>query len=222
MSGLAHPFKENVPMPKIWARRSSSSAQKVYWALEELGIDYEQVDAGRSFGIVHTPEYLAKNPNGLVPTLEEPDGFTLYESNAIIRYLAGGAGDDRFWPKDPRVRADADRWMEWANSTLLPAVNPIFAKLVLRIGQPYEPAEIDDQIARSKKAFATLSSRLADQPYVAGEHLTFGDIPLGMIVNRWFKLPIERPSLPVIEAYYARLSERPAYRRNVVEAPPVI
>ncbi|MDX9999550.1 MAG: glutathione S-transferase family protein [Phenylobacterium sp.] len=209
-------------VPRIWARRSSSSAQKVYWTLEELGLPYEQIDAGRSFGVVDTPEYRAKNPNGLVPTLEEPDGFTLWESNAIIRYLGGRHGAPHFWPDDVRVRADADRWMEWANSTLLPAVNPIFARLVLRHGGEADAEFVAAQVARSKTAFAILSDRLADRPFVAGDHLTFGDIPLGMIVNRWFKLPIERPELPVISAYYARLQQREPYVRNVVNAPPVI
>jgi glutathione S-transferase len=222
MTAAPPPERTTETMLKIWARRSSSSAQKVYWALDELGLAYEQIDAGRSFGVVDTAAYREKNPNGLVPTLEEPDGFTLFESNAIIRYVAGRDGSDPFWPADLRVRADSDRWMEWANSTLLPAVNPIFGKLVMRAGEPYDPKDIDDQIARSEKAFGILSRQLATRPYVAGDHLTFGDIPLGMIINRWFKLPIERPDLPVIAAYYARLAERPAYRRNVVEAPPVI
>lgn len=210
------------PMTKIWARRSSSNAQKVYWTLDELGVPHEQIDAGRSFGVVDTPEYRAKNPNGLVPTLEEADGFTLYESNAIIRYLAAQHGGDGFWPADPRVRADADRWMEWANSTAVPAINPIFGKLVMRAGQPHDPKEIEEAIAKSERALLILTRRLEDRPFVAGDRLTFGDIPLGMIINRWFGLPIERPSLPGVDAYYARLSERPAYRRNVIEAPPVI
>jgi glutathione S-transferase len=213
---------DDAPARKIWARRSSSSAQKVYWTLDELGLAHEQIDAGRSFGVVDTPEYRAKNPNGLVPTLEEADGFTLFESNAIIRYLADQHGRPHFWPEDLRQRADSDRWMEWANSTLLPAVNPIFGKLVMSSGGPPPPGFMEDQIARSTAAFDILSRRLDDRPFVAGEHLTFGDIPLGMIVNRWFKLPIERPRLPGIADYYARLSARAPYVANVVNAPPVI
>jgi glutathione S-transferase len=209
-------------MLKIWARRSSSSAQKVYWTLDELKVPHQQIDAGRSFGVVNTPEYRAKNPNGTVPTLEEDDGFTLYESNAIIRYIAGQYGAPTFWPDDLRQRADADRWLEWSNSTALPAINPIFGKMVMRVGEPYDPKEIDELIAKSKAALTILSQRLADRPFVAGDQLTFGDITLGMLINRWFSLPIERPSLPVIDAYYARLSKREAYVRNVVQAPPVI
>ena len=209
-------------MTKIWARRSSSSAQKVYWALEELGVPYEQVDAGRSFGIVKEPAYLAKNPNGVVPTLEEPDGFVLWESNAIVRYLAAKHGQGGLWPSDPYQRADADRWMDWSTTTATPAINPLFGKLVMRWSETRDEAEIAEHIRQSDEVLRRLAITLERQPYVAGDHLTVGDIPLGMIINRWFTLPIERPPLPVIEAYYARLSERPAYRRNVIEAPPVI
>lgn len=209
-------------MVKIWARRSSSSAQKVYWTLEELGVDYEQIDAGRSFGIVDTPEYRAKNPNGLVPTLEEADGFTLYESGAIVRYLAAQHGAPIFWPEDLRVRAEADRWSEWAGSTLVPAVNPIFVKLILKLGPPASKEEIEAQIEKARAAFDILSARLSDSPYAAGRDLTYGDITLGMIVNRWFSLPITRPDLPVISAYYERLKTHEAFVRNVVQAPPVI
>ena len=209
-------------MTKIWARSSSSSAQKVFWALEELGVDYEQVDAGRSFGIVKDPDYLAKNPNGLVPTLEEPDGFVLWESNVIVRYLAARHGEGSLWPTDPRRRADADRWMDWSTTTATPAINPLFGKLVMRWSPVQDPAEIDAHIRQSDEVLRRLVPTLERQPYVAGDHLTVGDIPLGMIINRWFSLPIERPSLPVVEAYYDRLRDRPAYRRNVVEAPPVV
>lgn len=209
-------------MVKIWGRRSSSSAQKVFWTLEELGVDYEQVDAGRSFGVVDTPEYRAKNPNGLVPTLEEADGFTLYESGAIVRYLAAQHGAPIFWPEDLRVRAEADRWSEWASSTLVPAVNPIFVKLVLQADRPTPAGEVEAQIERAEAAFEVLASRLAENPYAAGRDLTYGDVTLGMIVNRWFSLPIARPSLPVIAAYYERLQTHEAFVRNVVQAPPVI
>ncbi len=207
---------------KIWARRSSSSAQKVYWALDELGVPHEQIDAGRSFGVVGDPGYLAKNPNGLVPTLEEPDGFTLWESNAIVRYLAAKHGAGTLWPDDPRARADSDRWMDWADMAAKPAINPLFAKLVMQWQPIQGPDEIAQRIAESDKVLRRLATTLETRPYVGGDTLTIGDISLGMIINRWFQLPIERPALSAIEAYYARLGERPAYRRNVIEAPEVI
>lgn len=209
-------------LTKIWSRRSSSSAQKVFWALEELGVPYEQIDAGRSFGVVGDQAYLDKNPNGLVPTLEEPDGFVLWESNAIVRYLAAKYGEGSLWPDDLQRRADADRWMDWTTTTAIPAINPLFGKLVLHPSPATTQAEIEGHIQASETVLKRLAITLERRPYVAGDSLTVGDIPLGMIINRWFTLPIARPSLPVIEAYHRRLSERPAYLRNVVGAPPVI
>lgn len=206
---------------RIWARRSSSSAQKVYWTLDELAVEHEQIDAGRSFGIVDTPEYLGKNPNGLVPVLETSDGFVLWESNAIVRYLAASHGEGTFWPSDPRARASSDRWMDWADGTAKAAINPIFSKLVMG-WEAYTAAEIDVHIAKSDAVLRRFAAWIGGRRYVAGDTLTIGDIPIGMILNRWFQLPIERPALPAVEAYYERLRERPAYVRNVVGAPAVI
>lgn len=206
---------------RIWSRRSSSSAQKVYWALDELGVAHEQVDAGRSFGIVDTPDYLAKNPNGLVPTLETSDGFVLWESNAIVRYLAASYGEGTLWPTDLRERASSDRWMDWADGTAKAAINPIFSKLVMG-WEASTPAEIDAHITKSDVVLRRFAGWIGGRRYVGGDTLTIGDIPIGMILNRWFQLPIERPALPAVEAYYDRLRERPAYVRNVVEAPAVI
>lgn len=207
------------------SRDSSDRRAPQNWqggALEELGVPYEQIDAGRSFGVVDDPAYREKNPNGLVPTLEEPDGFVLWESNAIVRYLAARYGEGGLWPSDLQQRADADRWMDWTTTTAIPAINPLFVKLVLHPVDTTTSGEIDGHIQASTTVLKRLAGTLERRPYVAGDRLTAGDIPLGMIINRWFKLPIERPSLPIIEDYYQRLSERPAYRRNVVEAPPVV
>jgi glutathione S-transferase len=206
---------------RIWARRASSSAQKVYWALDELGVAHEQIDAGRTFGIVDTPEYLAKNPNGLVPTLETSDGFILWESNAIIRYLAASHGEGTLWPTNLRERASSDRWMDWADGTAKAAINPIFSKVVMG-WEPYTTAEIEAYIAKADEVLRRFAPWIEGRRYVAGDTLTIGDIPLGMNLNRWFQLPIERPALPAVEAYYERLRARPAYVRNVVEAPRVI
>lgn len=207
---------------KIWARRSSSSAQKVFWTLAELDVPHLQIDAGRSFGVTDTPEYLAKNPNGLIPTLEEDDGFVLWESHAIVRYLAAKHGSGSFWPEDFRRRADADRWMDWATTTATPAINPIFVRLILKPAPAPPAAELHAMIARTQAPLALLSEVVMRHDYVAGDHLTAGDIPIGMMLNRWFSLPIDRPEYPALDAYYARLKTRPAYVRHVVEAPPVI
>jgi len=203
-------------MLKIWGRANSINVQKVLWCCAEMSLPYERVDAGGQFGVNNTPEYLAMNPNGLVPTVD--DGFILWESHAIVRYLARKHGLGTLWPKDDKAAADADRWMEWYSTTLWNNLRPVFWNLV-RV----EPGKRDMKAVeegRSKMAdnLKMVENRLASHPFVAGNALTVGDIPMGVAVHRWFNLPIERPDLPRLAAYYERLKQRPAYARHCAVA----
>lgn len=194
---------------KIWGRLSSINVQKAVWALDECRLRYERLDAGGAFGIVNSPEYRRMNPNGLVPVLEEDDGFTLWESNAIIRYLAGRHPEAGLLPADPRVRADADRWMDWQCTAATPALRDVFWQLVRMKPEERVPATIARSVEASAAAAHILDARLADRPYVAGDVFTMGDIPVGCHVKRWLALPIERPPLPNLERWFARIAERP-------------
>lgn len=200
-------------MRRIWGRLSSVNVQKVVWAAEELGLAYERIDAGGAFGRNRTAEYLAMNPNGLVPVLEE-DGFTLWESNAIVRYLGHG-NPGPAWPKDPRARATADRWMDFQMSALSEPMRVIFWTLV----RTPEPQRDMEAVARAVEAavpkWAVLDDQLARTPYLAGAEFTLGDIPLGCVVHRWFSLPIARPEQAHLRAWYDRLLARPAYATHV-------
>ena len=206
-------------MTKIWSRRSSSNAQKVYWALAELNVPHEAINAGGDYGIVNAPEYQRKNPNGLVPTLEEDDGFVLFESNAIVRYLADQHGRGTLQPENPRQRARSDSFTDWTSTTLEPPIGGLWVRRVLKRQRPDLPPD-DVLIANAGKALQILSDALSPEGYLLGPTLTIGDIPLGVLVNRWFKLPLEvRPDLPRIKRYHELLSTRPAYQKHVIEAP---
>jgi len=204
---------------KIWARRSSSNAQKVFWALAELDVPHQQINAGAKYGIVDEPDYRRKNPNGLVPTLEEDDGFVLWESNAIVRYLADQHGRGTLQPTDARQRARADSWMDWTTTTLEPSVNGLWLRRVLGRDRPGLAAD-DVLIANAIKALTLLAERLAPDGYLLGEPLSIGDIPLGVLVNRWFVLAIPHPELPRVRRYHELLSTRNAFREHVIGAPP--
>lgn len=208
-------------MTKIWARRSSSAAQKVFWTLAELGIPHEQINAGAAYGVVDDPEYRRKNPNGLVPTLEEPDGFVLWESHAIVRYLALREGTSRLAPSNARQRARADSFMDWTSNTLQPPVGALWVRRVLHRELPYQPPD-DALIASAAQALTILSRELSPERFLLGNELSIGDIPLGVMVHRWFTLPIERPELPRVRAYYDALLTRAAYREHVVAPPPLV
>ncbi|WP_375460532.1 glutathione S-transferase family protein [uncultured Enterovirga sp.] len=204
---------------KLWGRLSSINVQKVVWALDELHLRYERVDAGGAFGIVNTPEYRRMNPNGLVPVLEESDGFSLFESNAIIRYLVARHPGSTLLPADLRMRADAERWMDWQATTATPALRDVFWQLVRTKPEARDASVIAQSTGASAAMAHIIDARLADRPYLAGDSFSMGDIPLGCHVKRWLALPIERPSLPNLEAWFARISERPGAR--VVMAVPL-
>lgn len=201
-------------MLKVWGRASSNNVQKVTWCCDELGLPYERVDAGGNFGGTDTPEYRAMNPNGLVPTLQD-DGLTLWESNAIVRYLSARHGAGTLWPEDPARRALADRWMDWQTGTFWAAFRSAFLGLT-RPSFGASAGEIEESLARTADALTILDEHLSHTEYVGGEALTMGDVSLGPGVYRWLNVGSGRPSLPNLEAWHERLAQRPAYHKNVM------
>jgi glutathione S-transferase len=197
---------------KLWGQPKSINVQKVLWALEELHLEYDRVDAGGAFGKVKDPAYLALNPNGLIPTLED-DGVPLWESNAILRYLFSRYGKAPSEPADPLVRARADGWTEWFSSTFWPPTRVLLVQLVRTPEDKRERPVIDAAKTQVLAALAVLEGQLKKQPFVAGDQFTFGDIPLGAAAQRWFNLPIPRPAHPSVEAWYARIKERPGFKK---------
>jgi glutathione S-transferase len=200
-------------MLKIWGRTNSINVQKVLWCCGELDLPYERIDAGMQFGVNNTPEYKALNPNALVPTISD-DGFVLWESHAIVRYLSRKHGSGRLWPEDTRIHADADRWMEWYNTTMWLNLRPVFWNLVRTAPEKRNMKEIEESRQKLASNLAIVDARLADRPYMAGANFTMADIPMGVAAYRWFNLPIERPALPHFEAWYKRICERPAFRQH--------
>lgn len=197
-------------MLKIWGRLSSINVQKVVICARELGLPFERIDVGGKFGGVDTPAYTALNPNRMIPTIED-GGFVLWESNAIVRYLARTYGNGTLWPADPRVAADADRWMDWQTTTLSPAMVEAFRQLV-RI----EPARRDMEVVaasirETEPVIAMLDARLDGRSHVAGDALSMGDVPLACAAHRWQGLPCDKLPRPNIEAWLSRLRERPAF-----------
>ena len=201
-------------MLKIWGRVNSINVQKVLWCCGELELQYDRIDAGMQFGVNNTSEYKAKNPNALVPTIED-DGLVLWESQAIVRYLARKHGLGSLCPSDPQTCADADRWMDWNATTVWLHLRPVFWNLVRTPPEKRDMALVNDSRAKLAANMAILDAHLANRQYVAGDRLTMGDIPLGTAVQRWFNLPIEREPMDNLEAYYRRLQTRPAFRQHV-------
>ena len=203
-------------MLKIYGRNTSVNVMKVLWACVELNLPFTREDVGGNFGKTREPWYLAMNPNARVPTIDD-DGFTLWESNTIVRYLAAKHGRGTLWPDDPKTRADGERWMDWQLSVFGPAITPVFWQLIRTPAEKRDMAAVEAGRKASAEALAMLDARLADRDFVAGTALTCGDIPVGAMVHRWYALPIERPKLPNLDRYYARLGERPGYKAHCMQ-----
>ena len=185
------------------------------WCCEELDVSYHRVDVGGPFGGNREPEYLRLNPNGLVPTISD-GGFVLWESNAIVRYLAARHGMGTLCPEDLAERADADRWMDWQLGTLWASFRAAFVGLIRTPPEKRDRANIARAIRKTAGNLDLLDAHLAGRDYVTGPSLTVADIPLGVTAYRWFTLDIERPAMPNLEAWYERLRARGPYRAIVM------
>lgn len=200
-------------MLKIWGRTNSVNVKKALWTAEELGVNYERIEAGMQFGVNKTPEYLRMNPTGLVPTIDD-DGFVLWESHTIVRYLAAKHGAGTLWPTDLRLRADAERWMDWA-FTFQNAMRAVFWGLIRTPAEKRDMKAIEEGRRKCIELLAIPEAGLAGKQYVAGNTFTMGDIPLGCEVQRWMRVPIERPAFPNVQAWFERLRERPPFSKLV-------
>lgn len=199
----------------VFGRATSINVQAVVWTLAELGLPFERLDFGHSYGGLETPEYLAMNPNGLVPVLRD-EQVTMFESGAILRYLANRYARFPFWPEDPVARAPVDMWAEWGKSTLQPGfLMPIFWP-VMRTAPDARPAGFDASLAAFERNLGILAAQIGDGPWVLGDAFTLADIQCGSLLYRYYTLDLPRSEIPGIAAYYARLSERPGYAEHVM------
>lgn len=200
-------------MLKIWGRSNSINVQKVLWTCAELGLPYERIDAGMQFGVNNTPEYRAMNPNALVPLIND-DGFVLWESHAIVRYLARKHGLGTLYPKDPQAAADADRWMEWYSTTLWNHMKPVFWILIRTPPEKRNMAEVEDNRKKLAGYLEMADAHLAKNPHFGGSAFTMADIPHAVLAHRWFNVPIERPALPHYERWFRMVSQRPGFQQH--------
>lgn len=204
-------------MLTIWGRLNSINVQKVVWIAGELNLSFTRHDAGMQYGITKTPDYLAKNPNAVVPCIED-DGLILWESNVIVRYLAAkyGAEMPSLWPADPAARALADRWMDWQTTTAYPAMHVAFYNLVRTAPENRDLAAMQASIDSYEDKMRILDAHLAKSPFVGGAEFTIGDIPIGTVVHRWLHMPLERQPRPHIERWYQAIAARPAAKTALI------
>jgi len=206
-------------MLKVWGRNTSSNVQKVMWAIGELGLPYERVDIGGPFGKNKEPAYLALNPNGLVPTLEEEDGFLLWESNSVVRYLAAKHNSRLLEPADLHTRLLAQKWMDWQLSVVGPAIFPLFWGLVRTPPEKRDPKAIEGGKAATTAVARILDQQLAKTAYLAGDDFSYGDIPCAIMMYRFVSLAPDRPAMANLDRWYAAICKRPPFKEHVLAIP---
>ena len=202
-------------MLRIWGRRNSINVQKVLWAAAELAVDFELVETGGPFGGIDRAEFRARNPNGLVPVIDD-DGFVLWESNVIVRYLAERYGMGALCPAEQRERYDTEKWMDWQTTAVWPAFRAAFMGMVRTPPEKRDQNAIDASMKETARVLSALEEQLGRTAFVGGERLTMGDIPPGAAIFRCLALGIERKDFPNVARWYDRLSERPGYREHVM------
>ncbi|MBU6489832.1 MAG: glutathione S-transferase [Burkholderiales bacterium] len=203
-------------MLKIWGRANSVNVQKVLWCCDELGLPFERVDAGLQFGRVNDPDYRELNPNGQVPTLVD-GAFVLWESNAILRYLAMQYGaSSALYPSEPKLRASIDRWLDWSLSTLAPAERPVFMTLVRTPAQDRDMVALASNLKTLVVRWKILDAHLQGRFHIEGDRFTLADIVLGAFAKRWFGVEgIDRPPMPSLERWYQRLTQRAPFKKYI-------
>jgi glutathione S-transferase len=206
-------------MLKIWGRNTSSNVQKAIWALAEMNLPFERIDVGGSFGKTKDAFYLAMNPNSKVPTLEEDDGFTMWESNSIIRYLAAKHANRTLEPENLQQRARAQMWMDWQLSVMGPAITPFFWQMIRVPADKRDAATVASHKDQTIAAARILDEQLGRTAYLAGDAFSYGDIPCGVMIYRYMNLLPERPAMPNLDRWYGAISSREAFRKEVGSVP---
>ena len=206
-------------MLKVWGRNTSSNVQKVLWGLAEMEIPFERVDVGGAFGRTTEPFYLAMNPNSLVPTIEEDDGFSMWESNSILRYLAAKHAARVLEPADLKVRARAQMWMDWQLTVMGPAITPAFWQLIRTPAEKRDAAAIAASREKTITAAKIMDAQLGRTAFLAGDAFSYGDIPLGIMIYRYVQLVPQRPATPNLDRWYAAICARQAFRQQVAAVP---
>ncbi|MFM1397817.1 glutathione S-transferase [Yersinia enterocolitica] len=201
-------------MLTVWGRNNSTNVKKVLWCLEELGVSYERIDVGGQYGKLNDPLYRSLNPNGLIPCLQDGD-FILWESNTIVRYLAAQYGDNALYLPEAKPRAAAEKWMDWATSSVVEPFKAVFIGLVRTAPELQDKAKIVHGIDQLNALMAIADEALSKQTYLSGDKFGIGDMPLGCLAYAWFNLSIERPELPHLQRWYQSLTHRTTFQKVI-------
>ncbi|CQD39604.1 transferase [Yersinia mollaretii] len=198
-------------MLQLLGKDSSINVRKVLWTCYELGLPVDQQNWGSGFRSTQEPEFLALNPNGLVPVLIDGD-TVLWESNTICRYLVTKEGRQDLLPQDALSRAKVEMWMDWQATDLNNAWRYVFMSRVRQHPDYQDVTLLASACDEWNRLMGILENRLVSTgAYVAGEHFTLSDIVIGLSLNRWLMTPFQRPDFPALTDYFSRLKQHPGF-----------
>ncbi|WP_159566359.1 glutathione S-transferase family protein [Budvicia diplopodorum] len=204
-------------MLTVWGRKNSSNVQALMWCIGEMGLAYKRIDIGHKYGGNDTPEFLAMNPNGTVPVLQDGQSDYLWETGAILRYLSGRYGNSHFWPAELGLRTQVDMWAEWSKLNItLNFSGPIFWQVIRTAPQDRQSEKIAEAIKVLTHKLTIAERRLEQHRFMVGDYFTLADIQFGHLLYRYFDIDIERPNLPCLKKYYDNLCQRSAYKEHVM------
>lgn len=205
------------PMITIWGRRNSANVVKVLWLCDEIALTYDRKDVGGPFGGLDTPEFLALNPNGVIPVIEDGD-TVVWESHSVMRFLAAKYGPSgSLYPSDPALRSHVERWLDWHVSTMAPAITPVFIGLYRTPPEKRNEADMANHVKKLCTTMTWLDRQMASRSYIAGSEFTIADIAFGNSIWRWFAFPIDRPPTPNLEAWQKRVSDRAGHKAHIAQ-----
>ena len=199
---------------KVWGRRSAFNVQKVLWLLDELDLEFEHVEIGGEFGGLDEPAFLKMNPHGRVPVVADGENV-IWESHSILRYLAAEFGSKEIWPLSPVIRSESDRWMDWGLATFQPDFMRLFWGYYRTPEGRRDQRRIDSALQGCDAHFRLLDTHLASRPFLGGSEFSLADIPIGSSLYRYFEMGIEVPRHQHVDAWHARLSQRPAFQAQI-------
>lgn len=202
-------------MLTIWGRSSAFNVLKVLWLADELHLKYKHIDVGGAYGGLDSSEFLAKNPHGKIPVLEDDD-LVVWESHTILRFLAANYGNDTIYPMDLKERTKVERWMDWSHTSLQPAFMDLFWGFY-RTPESEQNLKIISKAAETcENQFSLLNQILQKQTYLAGNFFSLADFPAGSVLYRYFNMGYAVTEYPNVIKWYQRLNQRKAYQKWIM------
>ncbi|EFH6436603.1 TPA: glutathione S-transferase family protein [Escherichia coli] len=204
-------------MLEVWGRKTSSNVQALMWCIGELKLPYQRHDVGHKYGGTDTDEFFLLNPNRTIPVIRDNGSQPIWETGAILRYLASRYGEDTFWPSDLTERTNVDRWTEWAKISVAINFNePVFWRVVRTPAHLRDWTAIKTAVEKFEKRLLIAETQLKQYRYLAGDNFTLADIQFGHVLFRYFDIDVTRSVLPNLKLYYEGLQHRPAFREHIM------